>query len=151
MARRSRKSGAKRGAANWQGPVVGAAVALLLGGGLYVTLNAPGGAGRASNGGEEKFDIAAYRTDASRLTGNRYRIVGRVENIDTLGNDRIVAVSVADNKQERLPLLVPEHVSGRVNLTRGDTFVFEAECRTGRDESQREVKGILVVSRIETK
>ena len=151
MARRSRKGSAKRGAANWQGPVIGAAVALLLGGGLYMTLNGSGGAPRGSDGGENGFDIAAYRTDASRLTGNRYRFVGRVENIDTIGNERMVAVSVAGNKQERLPLLVPASLNSRVNLTRGDSFVFEAECRTGRDESQREVKGILVVSRIETK
>ncbi|MCQ2364456.1 MAG: hypothetical protein MJ051_02730 [Akkermansia sp.] len=151
MARRSRKSSAKRGAVNWQGPVAGAAVALILGGGLYVALNGSGPSPSRSAGEEGGFDIAAYRTDASRLTGNRYRIIGRVENIDTIGNDRMVAVSVAGNKQERLPLLVPESVSSRVNLTRGDTFVFEADCRTGRDESQCEVKGVLVVSRIETK
>lgn len=151
MARRSRKGGAKRSAANWQAPVVGAAVALLLGGGLYVALNGSDGGTRGSGTAEEGFDIAAYRTDASRLTGNRYRIAGRVENIDTLGNDRMVAVSVAGNKQERLPLLVPENVSGRVNLTRGDTFVFDVECRTGHDAQNQAVKGILIVRRVETK
>lgn len=151
MARRSRKSSAKRGSKNWLGPAVGAAVALVLGTGLYMTLN---GASSPSHRADEEasgFDIAAYRTDASRLTGNRYRIEGRVENIDTIGNERMVAVSVAGNNQERLPLLVPASLNSRVNLTRGDSFVFVAECRTGRDASQHEVKGILVVSRIETK
>lgn len=151
MARRSRKNSAKRGAMNWQGPAVGAAVALVLAGGLYLTLNGASSPSHRTGGEAEGFDIAAYRTDASRLTGNRYRIEGRVENIDTIGNDRMVAVSVAGNKQERLPLLVPASLNSRVNLTRGDSFIFEAECRTGRDESQREVKGILVVNRIETK
>lgn len=151
MARRSRKSSAKRGSMNRQVPVVGAAVALVLGAGLYLTLNGAGASANRSHAEEGGFDIAAYRTDASRLTGNRYRIEGRVENIDTIGNDRMVAVSVAGNKQERLPLVVPASLNSRVNLTRGDSFIFEAECRTGRDESQHEVKGILVVSRIETK
>lgn len=149
MARRSRKGGRK--GSNQAVPfIIGAGVALVLGGGLYVALNTSSGgdSGRTTDAG---FDIAGYRTDASRLTGNRYRITARVENIDTLGNDRMVAVSVADNKQERLPLMVPASVNSRVNLTRGDTFVFDVECRTGHDENNREVKGILVVRKIETK
>ncbi len=149
MARRSRKSG-RKGTNQAMPFIIGAGVVLVLGGGLHVALNSSstGGAGKTSDAG---FDIAGYRTDASRLTGNRYRITARVENIDTLGNDRMVAVSVADNKQERLPLLVPASVDSRVNLTRGDTFVFDVDCRTGRDENNREVKGILVVRKIETK
>lgn len=97
------------------------------------------------------FSVASYRNDASRLTGNVYRLEGRVENIDSLGNDRLVAVSLEDNPQERLPLLVRSGVSGRTNLTRGDVFIFEVECCTGHTEEQREVKGILMVRKVETK
>lgn len=149
MARRSRKGG-RRGSNQAVPFIIGAGVVLVLGCGLHVALNtsSDGGPGKTADAG---FDIAGYRTDASRLTGNRYRITARVENIDTLGNDRMVAVSVPDNKQERLPLLVPASVDSRVNLTRGDTFVFDVDCRTGHDENNREVKGILVVRKIETK
>lgn len=125
-------------------------MAAFLGAGVFFVLN-PSSDGGHRSGGDGGFDVAAYRTDASRLTGNRYSITARVENIDTLGNDRMVAVSVADNKQERLPLLVPASLNSRVNLTRGDTFVFDVECRTGRDERNQEVKGILVVRSVETK
>lgn len=97
------------------------------------------------------FSIADYRNDASRLTGNSYRIVGHVENIETIGNDRMVAVSVDGAKQERLPLLVRQGVTGKVNLRRGDTFIFDVECRTGVDEEGKEVKGILVVRKVENK
>lgn len=130
--------------------IVGASIIVVLGLGMHVALNASsdGGPGKAADTG---FDIAGYRTDASRLTGNNYSIAARVENIDTIGNDRMVAVSVANNKQERLPLLVPANLNSRVNLTRGDTFVFDVVCRTGHDENNREVKGVLVVRKIETK
>lgn len=149
MARRSRK-GSRKGSNQTLPLLIGGGIVAVLGLGMYVVLN-PSEGGPGKVGGNEGFDVAAYRTDASRLTGNRYRITARVENIDTLGNERMVAVSVADNKQERLPLLVPAGLDSRVNLTRGDTFVFDVECRTGRDESNREVKGILVVRKIETK
>lgn len=149
MARRSRKGG-RRGSNQAFPFIVGGLVAAFLGAGVFFVLNPSSDGGRRS-GGDGGFDVAAYRTDASRLTGNRYRITARVENIDTLGNDRMVAVSVADNKQERLPLLVPASLNSRVNLTRGDTFVFDVECRTGRDERNQEVKGILVVRSVETK
>lgn len=149
MARRSRKGG-RKGSNQVMPFIVGAGVVILLGLGMHVALNASsdGASGKVADAG---FDVAGYRTDASRLTGNRYRITARVENIDTLGNDRMVAVSVADNKQERLPLLVPASLNSRVNLTRGDTFIFDVECLTGRDENNREVKGILVVRKMETK
>lgn len=100
---------------------------------------------------ETRFSIADYRRDASRLTGNSYRLTARVENIETLGNDRLVAVSIPGNKQERLPLLVKAGTTGRVNLTRGDTFIFEVDCRTGRTAEGAEVKGVLVVTSVETK
>lgn len=100
---------------------------------------------------DSHFNIANYRRDASRLTGNRYRLEARVENIETLGNDRLVAVSIPGNKQERLPLLVKKGATGRTNLTRGDTFIFEVDCRTGRSADGAEVKGVLVVNSVETK
>lgn len=150
MARRTRKSG--RNGSNQMVPyLVGGGIIAVLGLGMHVALNAGSEGGAGKSGADAGFDIAGYRTDASRLTGNRYRITARVENIDTLGNDRMVAVSVAGNKQERLPLMVPASLNSRVNLTRGDTFVFDIECRTGHDESNKEVKGILVVRNIETK
>ncbi len=98
---------------------------------------------------DSRFSIADYRQDASRLTGNTYQLSARVENIETLGNDRLVAVSLPSNKQERLPLLVRSGVSGRVNLTRGDTFTFHVVCRNGQDDEGREVKGVMIVEKVE--
>ncbi|MBR5890333.1 MAG: hypothetical protein IKY92_09855 [Akkermansia sp.] len=98
---------------------------------------------------DARFRVADYRYDASRLTGNSYTLTGRVENIETLGNDRMVAVSLPNNPQERLPLLVRSGVTGRVNLTRGDTFTFHVVCRNGHDSQGGEVKGIMVVEKVE--
>lgn len=129
---------------------------LVLGGGGGVLLLALAAAvvmKPAENGGnsaESRFSVADYRQDASRLTGNTYRLKARVENIETLGNDRLVAVSLPGNPQERLPLLVRSGVTGRVNLTRGDTFAFEVVCRNGKDEQGRDVKGIMLVEKVET-
>ena len=100
---------------------------------------------------DSRFSIVDYRQDASRLTGNSYRLVARIENIESLGNDRLVAVSLPDNAQERLPLVVPQGVTGRVNLTRGDTFVFYVTCRNGKDEQGLDVKGIMLVDKVENK
>ena len=102
----------------------------------------------AASAAESRFSVADYRMDASRLTGNTYRLKGRVENIETLGNDRLVAVSLPDNSQERLPLLVRSGVTGRVNLTRGDSFVFDVVCRNGKDEQGLDVKGIMIVESV---
>lgn len=102
----------------------------------------------ANTAAESSFSVADYRMDASRLTGNTYRLKGRVENIETLGNDRLVAVSLPNNKQERLPLLVRSGVTGRVNLTRGDSFVFDVVCRNGQDEQGLDVKGIMIVESV---
>ena len=102
----------------------------------------------ADTAAESRFSVADYRMDASRLTGNTYRLKGRVENIETLGNDRLVAVSLPNNTQERLPLLVRSGVTGRVNLTRGDTFVFDVVCRNGQDEQGLDVKGIMIVESV---
>ena len=102
----------------------------------------------AASAAESRFSVADYRMDASRLTGNTYRLKARVENIETLGNDRLVAVSLPNNKQERLPLLVRSGVTGRVNLTRGDSFVFDVVCRNGQDEQGLDVKGIMIVESV---
>ena len=102
----------------------------------------------ADTAAESRFSVADYRMDASRLTGNTYRLKGRVENIETLGNDRLVAVSLPNNSQERLPLLVRSGVTGRVNLTRGDSFVFDVVCRNGQDEQGLDVKGIMIVESV---
>lgn len=99
---------------------------------------------------DSRFNVADYRYEASRLTGNTYRLKARVENIETMGNDRLVAVSLPGNKQERLPLLVRSGVSGRVNLTRGDSFLFHVACRNGQDSEGLDVKGIMVVEKVET-
>lgn len=148
MARRSRKKKNKKAPLL---PIVLAGGALLAGIALYLAFSASPAEHRASRHGDDGFNISEYRRDASRLTGNRYRIAARVENIDTEGNDRMVAVSVPGNKQERLPLLVRKGVAPQVNLTRGDSFYFDVECCTGRDAQQKEIKGILVVRNVETK
>ena len=94
------------------------------------------------------FNIAQYRQDGSRFasTGNRYVLEGKVESIETVGNNRLVAVSVRGNSNELLPLLVQGSTKLQVNITRGDTFIFDVSCRTGRDADGNEVKGILVVN-----
>ena len=99
---------------------------------------------------DSRFSVADYRQDASRLTGNSYRLKARVENIESIGNDRLVAVSLPGNPQERLPLLVLSGSAGRVNLTRGDTFLFHVACRNGKDEQGLDVKGVMVVEKVET-
>lgn len=99
------------------------------------------------------FDVAKYRMDGSRFasTGNRYMIEGTVESIETHGDNRMVAVSVRGNDRELLPLLVLGSTPLKVNLTRGDVFLFEISCRTGRDENGQEVKGILVVNDVKNR
>ena len=125
----------------------GAAVVLLLAIGAAVAMKPTNSAEESA---ESRFIVADYRVDASRLTGNSYRLKARVENIETLGNDRLVAVSLPNNKQERLPLLVRSGVTGRVNLTRGDTFVFDVVCSNGKDDEGLDVKGIMIVEKVET-
>lgn len=98
---------------------------------------------------ENTFSIADYRQDASRLSGNSYRLVARIENIEALNNDRMIAVSLPGNSQERLPLVVPAGAAGKVNLTRGDTFVFYVTCRNGKDAEGLAVKGVMIVEKVE--
>ena len=106
-----------------------------------------------SNTAAKPFNIAQYRQDGSRFasTGNRYVLEGKVENIETHGDNRMVAISMANNRNERLPLLVPGANQLPINITRGDTFIFDVSCRTGRDAAGNEVKGILVVNDVRTK
>lgn len=145
MARKRRSSRNKKS----QLPVIlgGVGAVLLLAIGAAVAMK-PSDSGSSAT--ETRFSVADYRVDASRLTGNTYRLKARVENIETLGNDRLVAVSLPNNQQERLPLLVRSGVTGRVNLTRGDTFVFDVICRNGQDAQGHDVKGIMVVEKVET-
>lgn len=125
-----------------------AAVGAALGSGVLSKGNAARSKEPAAN-----FRIADYRRDGSRFasSGNSYVFDGRVENIETLGNDRLISISLPDNPDERLPLLVPGNVRLKVNLTRGDRFLFEASCRTGRTASGEQVKGVLIVKNAETK
>lgn len=108
---------------------------------------------KARSAEPEPFNISRYREDGSRFasTGNRYVIEGTVESIETLGDNRMVEVSVRGNRRERLPLLVQGTPPSRVNITRGDKFIFDVSCRTGRDSAGHEVKGILIVNDVKTK
>ncbi len=93
------------------------------------------------------FNIAEYRAKGgSTFIGNHYTLEGKVENIVSLGNDRLVSVSFKGDSRERLPLLVKG--GSPVNLSRGDTFLFEVECVTGQDAAGQPVKGIMVVKNI---
>lgn len=107
----------------------------------------------SSGSGTDQFSIAKYRQDGSRFasTGNRYILEGRVESIESHGNMRVVAVSMSNNRNERLPILVPGEVKLQTNITRGDSFIFDVSCRTGRNAEGQEVKGILVVNDVKTK
>lgn len=124
-----------------------AAVALALSG-----VFSSGGASRSSTP-TPGFRISDYRRDGSRFAsaGNHYVFDGRVESIETIGNDRIISISLPDNPDERLPLLIPANVRLRANLTRGDRFIFETSCRTGKTEDGEQVKGVLIVKNVETK
>ncbi len=106
-----------------------------------------------SSSSPKPFNIAQYRQDGSRFasTGNRYVLEGKVDSIESHGNNRLVAVSMSNNRNERLPLLLLGTTKLQINITRGDTFIFDVSCRTGRDASGNEVKGILVVNDVTTK
>lgn len=150
MARRSKRK-SRRGNSNTPMLLIVAAVVVLVVVAGALALKPSQREQSQAHGQGQSFSVEDYRRDASRFTGNVYRIEGRVEHIETQGNDRIVAVAVPGNRQERLPLLVRSGVAGRVNLTRGDSFLFEVECCTGHTDDQREVKGVLVVRHVETK
>lgn len=146
----ARRKNNKKGGAKTQTPLYvggGVLAAALVG---FIAFSGGSSKSHASKAAES-FRVADYRMNASRFTNNHYRITGRVENIETLGNDRLVAVSIPGSDRERLPLLVRSGVAGNVNLTRGDSFVFDVDCCTGRDEDMKEIKGVLVVRNVETK
>lgn len=151
MAARKARRG-KKGKTSLQPIFIGVGVvlvlALILGSGILKK-------GASSHGQDpiSDFSIASYRHDGSRFasSGNVYVFEGRVESIETIGNDRIVCISIPNNPDERLPLLVPGKARHRVNLTRGDRFIFETTCCTGKTESGEQVKGVLVVKSVETK
>lgn len=108
---------------------------------------------KARNSEPEFFNISRYREDGSRFAsaGNRYVLEGKVESIETHGSNRMIAVSVRGNRNELLPLLLQGTPPSGVNITRGDKFVFEVSCRSGRDSAGNEVKGVLVVNDVKTK
>ncbi len=96
------------------------------------------------------FSIAEYRAKGgSTYIGNHYTLEGKVENIISRGNDRLVSISLRGNNRERLPLLVKGNSA--VNITRGDTFLFEVDCVTGQDAEGLPVKGILMVRNVSIK
>lgn len=151
MARSARKS-SKRGKSNLQPLFIGlgaiVVVALIFGSGILKKGNTPSGYVVTPN-----FRIADYRKDGSRFAaaGNTYVFYGRVESIESIGNDLMVCISIPDNPDERLPLLVPEKVKTKVNLTRNDYFIFETTCRTGRTATGEQVKGVLIVKNADTR
>ncbi len=106
---------------------------------------------RSSGGDAEArvtdFRIGEYREKGgSTFIGNHYTLAGKVENIVSVGNSRLVSVSLKDNRNERLPLLVPGDV--RANLSRGDSFLFDVECRNGKDAEGLPVKGVFLVTKV---
>lgn len=111
-----------------------------------------GGAARASEP-TANFRIEDYRRDGSRFAsaGNSYVFDGRVESIESLGNDRVICISIPGNADERLPLLLPDNVRRKVNVSRGDRFIFEATCRTGKSADGEQVKGVLIVKNAESR
>lgn len=147
MARHSRRS--RKTSKNKKPLLYGGGVLALIVAGMLIFK--PGHAGQGSKAG--KFSVAEYRRDGSRFasSGNRYVVEGKITGIETHGDHRMLAVAVKGSDKELLPILVPGDVKLAVNLTRGDSFVFDVSCRTGRDEDGNEVRGILVVNNVESK
>ena len=151
--RRTRRGGGKkRGKTNLNPLLIGIGtvlvLVLILGSGIFKKGSSVRGLEPTPN-----FKVSDYRRDGSRFasSGNVYVFDGRVENIETIGNSRILSISIPENPDERLPLLVPGNVHLRVNLTRGDRFLFETTCCTGRAGDGTQVKGVLVVKNVESK
>ncbi|MBQ4614754.1 MAG: hypothetical protein IJB31_07510 [Akkermansia sp.] len=145
----ARKRSRKGKGGNIFGIVVTLAVVVLLVGIGYLLMSP---SKTNTLGKPQHFSIRDYRNDGSRLAvpGNHYVLEGRIESIETIGNDRMIAISMKNNRNERLPLLVTKDTHLSVNLTRNDYFIFDVECRTGRDASGNEIKGILVVKNAES-
>ena len=100
---------------------------------------------------QHDIDPADYRAHGSSKNGNTYSFTARVEDIETIGDNRLLAVSCNGAPQERLPLLVTPKTKTDVNITRGDSFIFTVKCMNGRDADKNLVRGILVVKKVEVK
>ncbi len=146
MARRKARRGGKGKGKNGMMPlVIGGVVAVAI---AAMFIFKPSGGG--SHQQVSDFSITEYREKGgSTFIGNHYTLEGKVENIISRGNDRLVSVSLKGNNRERLPLLVKG--SSSVNLSRGDSFLFEVDCVTGQSEGGEPVKGILVVKNVSIK
>ncbi len=149
MARR--RSSKKSSSRNNQSQLVFKGLLILAIGGILVFVFGLG-KGKAGKEPDTNFSIAQYRQDGSRFasTGNKYLLKAKVEHIETHGGDRLIIVSLPRNRDERLPLLMPAGTVSSVNITRGDSFLFDVSCRTGRSEEGTQVKGILVVNHVVT-
>ncbi len=128
---------------------------LIVGGGVAVFVLAV--AALLTQGGnsdvpkQHDIDPADYRAHGSSKNGNTYVFTARVEDIDTIGDNRLLAVSCNGAPQERLPILVTPKTKTDVNITRGDSFIFTVKCMNGRDAEKNLVRGILVVKKVEVK
>ncbi len=153
-ARRVRKGSKRRGKTNLTPVFIGVGVILVLALIMSSGILKRGGSARDAEP-TPNFRIADYRRDGSRFasSGNSYVFEGRIESIETIGSNRIISISLPDhqNTQERLPLLVPGNAHLRVNLTRGDRFLFETTCTTGKTDEGKQVKGVLVVKNVQTR
>lgn len=148
-ARRARRS--KKNGNRMLVPIVVGVAAVAV---LAVVMGVPGvSAGRPGKEPTENFRISDYRYDGSRFAspGNAFVFEGRVESIEPMGNDRLISISMNNNVDERLPLLVPAEARVKENLTRGDNFRFEVTCRSGLTADGEPVKGVMIVTKVETR
>ncbi len=142
MARRRARKGGSKGQKGFMPYVIGGAVIAAVA--AIIVFKPSSGTGPQA---VSEFNVSEYREKGgSTFIGNRYTLEGKVENIISRGNDRLVAVSLKGNSRERLPLLVKG--SSAVNLSRGDSFLFEVDCVSGKDAEGKPVKGILVVKNV---
>lgn len=152
-ARRAHRRGRGSGKGRSQIPlIVAGGVAVALVGAICWKVGIFSGRGARGLEPTPNFRVADYQRDGSRFasSGSEYVFDGRVESIETVGNARLVSISIANNPGERLPLFIPGDVKLRVNITRGDRFLFETTCRTGKGAHGEQVKGILVVRNAQT-
>ncbi len=144
--RRARKGNNGKGRKNSMMPwFIGGAVVVAIA--AMLVFKPSGGSSQKS---VSDFSIVEYREKGgSTIIGNHYTLEGKVENIISRGNDRLVSISLKGNSRERLPLLVKG--SSGVNLSRGDSFLFEVDCVSGQDAEGQLVKGVLVVKNVSIK
>ncbi len=140
--RRARRGGTGKNKGGQVPYIIGGVVALAIA--AMFIFKPSGGSGQET---VSDFNVAEYREKGgSTFIGNHYTLEGKVENIISRGNDRLVAVSLKGNSRERLPLLV-KGGNGSIgqNLSRGDSFLFDVQCVSGQDAEGQPVKGVLVV------